>query len=102
MPDPRPIPDLISDVAPGQSATGGTSAQRPRSRHRAGPDARGGVRLGARGERIGNAKLTEDIVRAMRLEHERGMTIAAIARMAGVHRNTARSAIRGETWWWVE
>ena len=43
-------------------------------------------------------KLTDDIVRAMRIERRRGMSMSEIARMANVNSSTAVRAIRGDTW----
>ena len=45
-----------------------------------------------------NPKLTADIVRAMRIERRRGMSMSAIARMANVSSSCAVRAIRGDTW----
>lgn len=53
---------------------------------------------GARGERAGGARLTEGIVRAMRLERRRGMKIKDIAAMVGCPVGTAIHAIDGTTW----
>lgn len=52
----------------------------------------------ARGERDGNAVLTEAIVRDMVAEYARGDTQGAIARRYGVAQATVGLIVRGETW----
>ena len=52
-----------------------------------------------RGERHGNAKLSDADVRAMRDMRTRdGMSFDAISRVVGVQRMTVARALRGETW----
>jgi hypothetical protein len=50
------------------------------------------------GERNGQSKLTNEIVKEMRTQHAKGDSISALGRKYNVNRMTARSAIRGETW----
>lgn len=50
------------------------------------------------GEQHRCAKLTERSVKEMRRRHAQGEPISELARYYGVHRITARSAIRGTTW----
>lgn len=52
----------------------------------------------SRGEDRPTAKLTEEIVRAMRARHATGESISSIARLVGVSVSTARKAIRGLKW----
>lgn len=63
--------------------------------------AKGRARRGngrAPGERNGQAKLTDDAVRAMRAERSSGLTYAQVAAHHGVSRATASRACTGEAW----
>lgn len=51
----------------------------------------------ARGERVGRAKLTAGIVRAIRIEHRRGMSTRSIAALCDVSPSTVSQIIRRET-----
>ena len=55
-------------------------------------------RRNQRGEGKTLAKLTDDKVRAMRMEYATGVKIREIAKSAGVAFGTARNAIIGATW----
>ena len=58
---------------------------------------------GARGERAGNAVLTESIVRDMKLLYRGSkLSVSAVAERFGVKRETARSVLTGRTWRHVE
>lgn len=52
----------------------------------------------ARKERTGSTKLSATKVREMRRRHAAGEGISALAREYGVHPETARQAIHGQTW----
>jgi hypothetical protein len=52
----------------------------------------------ARGEIQPNAKLTSDMVSAMREMRSRGCTYAEIARATGVHKSHARRVVLGMVW----
>lgn len=52
----------------------------------------------ARGERMGNAKLTADKVREARRLHAKGATVSDLAKRYGVHRSTIRPALERKTW----
>jgi hypothetical protein len=55
------------------------------------------------GERNVNSKLTQDDVRRIRRAYqEEGVTMRALSRLYGVHYNTIRRAVKGESWRNVE
>lgn len=54
-----------------------------------------------RGSRNGRARLTATQVREIRRRAAGGETQTALASEFGVHRNTVRSALAGETWAWL-
>ena len=56
----------------------------------------------ARGERQGNAKLTDEAVRQIRKLHKEGAAILRLARAFGVTAPTIRAVLDGKTWKHVE
>lgn len=56
----------------------------------------------ARGERAGNAKLTEETVRHIRHRISRGQSYSAIGRELGVNHNTVRHIAIGRCWGWLD
>ena len=55
----------------------------------------------ARGESNGHAKLTEDLVREIRLMHASGMAGREIARRIGLSGSGVRSVLTGRNWGYV-
>lgn len=58
----------------------------------------GRIHIGCKGERNGNAKLTDDLVRNYRALRLKGMAIRAIARLSGLDRRTIQQMLRGVGW----
>lgn len=54
------------------------------------------------GERSGNAKLTNDEVRAMRNQHVQGVPIPELAKRFGISATNAHSVVRRRTWRHIE
>jgi hypothetical protein len=53
------------------------------------------------GEKNPRAKLTEDLVRTIRIEATTGINCAVLSRKYGVHQETIRHAIKGISWGWL-
>lgn len=52
----------------------------------------------ARGEMIGNSKLTEDLVRNIRRMHKSGSSYRGLAKIHGVSKFCVQQVVRGRTW----
>lgn len=53
----------------------------------------------ARGTQLPHAKLTNEIVRTMRIRNSMGVSCKRMAQQYGVHVNTVERAISYQNWW---
>lgn len=55
-----------------------------------------------RGENNGAAKLTKADVKSLRTQREQGLSYRELAGIFGIHKDSVKGIVHGETWGWLD